>query len=454
MLKKIILFLFFNTFIINGQNLYTQLDDGTSGITNGYGAWGNFDYTREASIDVQGKGTITFYHPNHINSVLRPTVFFISGWGRTYESYDKFFKYIASLDYNVVNIYNTNPGNIQESYQNSLDMMQQAVQTYSGWIDTTRIGLMGHSYGGGATIWLGKQVFDSNGLNWGANGRFILTFAPWLSFLVADTDLQNYPDGVKLLMIQSNDDLHYGGPNYNTDPRALRAVYQLINIPDDEKDFITLFSDPVHQYTYQGETISYLADHYVSYTGIWNGDYYGFDAFDVYSSNRLADAMLKYVFENDLTAKNVALGNNSPEQKNMGFLPDLEATDYYIVTRPESEYEYKCSATTGWGSPDIWFLHDYCNDDDNDGHIDALSIRKNPVNNFKIFLNPIVNQIVINPDNNQKYNLRIIDISGQIVYQNILNNTVKIDVSKWSKGIYSIYITQQGKNIIKRIIKN
>ena len=460
-MKKFLIAFTFYLLTMSGysQNLYPDLFDGSGGIANSYGAWGPMNYIRESGIDVPNKGTITFYHPDTAPS-QRATVFFISGWGREYTSYDKFFKYVASLGYNVVNIYNLNPGNIPVSYQNSLDMMQQAVNTYSGWIDTTKVALMGHSYGGGSTIWLGKQVFDSNGLNWGAQGKFIMTFAPWLSFLVTDTDLQNYPSGVKLLMIQSYDDLHYGGPNYNTDPRALRAVYQLINIPDDEKDFVTIFSDqdPAHSYSYNGNTYTYIANHYVCYTDIINGQNNPFDALDVYSSNRLFNAMADYVFEGNINAKNVALGNGSNEQKDMGIMPDLAVTDYYVTTRPESVFEYKCSEDQPgtWGDPAIWKLQNYCDDADSDGHIDALAIKDQTLVKFNIFPVPATKLIHLSlldkNDAIEKINIKNVEGKTVLKFDRPLNQY--LDISTLIPGTYFVQIkTKNGQGIQKIIVK-
>lgn len=439
------------------QNLYPELFDGSGGIVNSYGAWGTENYIREPGIDVPGKGTITFYHPDTA-PVQQATVFFISGWGRDYTSYDRFFKYVAGLGYNVVNIYNLNPGNIQVSYQNSLDMMQLAVNTYNDWIDTGKVALMGHSYGGGSTIWLGKQIFDPNGLNWGNQGRFIMVFAPWLSFLVTDTDLQNYPAGVKLLMLQSYDDFHYGGPTYNTDPRALRAVYELINIPDSEKDFITMFSDqnPAHTYVYNGQTFSYIANHYVCYTDLTDGNNNPYDALDVYSSNRLFNAMAEYVFEGNTGAKNVALGNGSNEQKDMGTLPDLAVTDYYVTTRPESVFEYKCSENTPgtWGDPAIWKLQDYCEDSDGDGLIDALQVKEEGKMMFTIYPVPATGFIHIKLfDKYQKIEyVDIKNVDGKTVLKfiNPLNND--FDISVLPAGIYFIHIKTKSWQAIQKLI--
>ena len=445
------------TVTISAQNLYQNLDDGTAGITNGYGAWGTYTYVQEASTDVVGKGTITFYHPDMATPQQRPVIFFISGWAREYQTYDKFFKYLASIGCSVVNIYNTRPGSINTSYQNSLDMMQQAAITYSNWIDTSKVGLMGHSYGGGATIWLGKQVFDRNGFNWGTNGRFIMTFAQWLSFKVTDVDLQNYPPNVYLLMLQSYDDLHGGGPNYNTDPRALRAVYQLINIPDNNKDFVTVFSDvdPAHQYDYNGNTYSYKASHYSCYTTAIDsqGNYQPYDAQDVFLSNRLADAMIKFVFEGGgASAKNVALGNGSALQIDMGMMPNLAVTDYYVTNRPESVFEYQCSATTGWGDTGIWHLQNYCADANNDGHIDTLSFEKITSDNFDIYPNPTKNNLHINAKNGRNFSMRIVNVTGQIIYQNNVVSATNIDVLGWSKGLYFVRLSCQNNTIVKQIL--
>ncbi len=455
-MKNLSLLILFYFFIapVNAQNLYPFLYDTSGGIANGYGSWGTYNYIRETNIDVTDKGQITFYHIDGAPAA-KPVIFFISGWGRTYESYDKFFKFLVSKGYSVVNIYNYSPGSINTSYQNSLDMMQMAVNTYTDWIDTTKVGLMGHSYGGGSTIWLGKHVFDANGLNWGTDGRLIMVFAPWLSFLMEAPDLQNYPSGVKLLMIQSYDDFHSGSATYNTDPRALRAVYELINIPDDEKDFITIFSDndPAHAYICNGENYTYEANHYLCYTGADGNPY---DALDVYSSNRLADALLSYVFEGDLAAKNVALGNGSVAQKDMNIMPDLAVTDYYITTRPESDFAYKCSDDQPgtWGNPDIWKLQDYCDDTDGDGLIDALSINEITGRYFNIYPVPVKNRLNIDMHdiNETIKSVAIYNIQGQLIkrFDNILNNS--IDTSGMNSGSYLLSI-KTDKNIwVKKIV--
>jgi pimeloyl-ACP methyl ester carboxylesterase len=386
---KFVFFLLIVTFINTiAQNEYPNLDDQSGGIADGYGAWGNYEIVRENGVEVPTKGIITLYHTN-TQAGKKPTVFFISGWGRTADSYDKFFRFIVSHGYTLVNIYNYDPGTIETSYPNAYDMIKKSAIDYDDWINTHYVGLMGHSFGGGAAIWVGDTLFGMPD-NWGDNGRFIFTSAPWLTFLTTKEKLQTYPPNVKL-HIQVNMDDVTSSPDYtwNTDPRAIRAVFELINIPDEDKDYVRVFSDTERSYVYNGATYTYDADHYLCYPGVDDGTYQPYDELDVYAINRIAHAMMDYIFEGNEAAKDVALGNGSNEQIDMGNLPDLEETDRHIITRDENQYEYRCSETAegSWGDPDIWFLSDFCYDQDSDGLIDSLEATDNIVYlNAKVFL--------------------------------------------------------------------
>jgi hypothetical protein len=104
-------------------------------------------------------------------------------------------------------------------------------------------------------------------------------------------------------------------------------------IPDAEKDFITLRATTVNTYTYQ-------ANHAVIATG---GNNYGvFDALDDYGVFRLVDALADYTFTGNLSAKNVALGDGSDAQIEMGDLRNLISTDDPRPIPGES-YDYPCA---------------------------------------------------------------------------------------------------------------
>jgi len=370
-------------FSVNGYDGALALNDGTSGITRGYGVWGNYKvadaqeeyYYGDAAHPDNITGYITTYHPDITTREL-PVLFFISGWGRPAYSYDTYFKFLASHGYYVVNVYDDaiTAAGLDKDYHDDLAMIEQAANNHATWMDLTKVGLMGHSTGAGATVWLGKEIFGGN-KNWGSAGRFLFLNAPWYSLLVNAADLTNYPANTKLLVQFSNDEEGRNGKARATDPRVVRAMYELINIPDADKDFITLLSDNKH-YTYAGVAYTYRANHYVSYPGVNNseGVYQPYDMLDLLLLNRLSHAMLNLVFQGDEDARKVALGNGSIEQKSMKneaiSLVDLKVTDTPIVdiNRPQEDYAYTCSG--GWY--DDWKLAGYCDDANQNGIIDVL----------------------------------------------------------------------------------
>ncbi len=458
MMKFIVVLFVFCSIAVQSQISYANLQDGTTGIATGYGSWGNYTVIHEVEIDVATKGLINFYHPDVAVAQL-PTLFFISGWGRPAYTYEYYFHFLASQGYSVVNIYNTNPASIVNSYQNSLDMIIQAAETeYPNWIDTTKVGLLGHSYGAGSTIWVGKHLFG-DAHNYGANGRCIFMTAPWYSLVITEADLLNYPENVKLLIQIGNDDLNSSGL-YNTSERAIRAVFELINIPNSEKDFVRVYSDTDLTFQYDSdnngttETYHYDASHYISYTNATNsnGDFQTYDALDVFAINRLSHALIEYTFNGDLQAKNVALGNNSVDQINMGFLTDLFVTDTPIITRAESEFHYNCS--DGWGGE--WYLQNACSDTDNDGVIDvveALNVSNTNSSRFTIYPNPSADFLIIDADF-LNYNIAITNVLGKVLLKKENFSKNKLNISTLKTGTYFVHIENDEYKTIKKIVVN
>jgi len=461
MKKLLTLLIIITSLMSQAQISYEDLEDGTTGIATGYGSWGENSVIHEAEVNVEDAGVavgeINFYHPD-ITVTQLPTIFFISGWGRPAEAYEYYFYFLASQGYSVVNIYSDRPGQIATSYQDSLDMIIQAAETeYPNWIDTTKVGLAGHSYGAGATVWLGKHIFGE-AHNYGSSGRFIFMTAPWYSLMVTEADLQNYPDNVKLLIEVNNDDMHNSG-SYSTDERAIRAVFELINIPDSEKDFVRVYSDSDLTYQYDGDTYHYDASHYISYAATYNshGVYQTYDALDVHAINRLSHALIEYTFNDDLQAKNIALGNNSAEQIDMDFLPSLFVTDTPIITRPENEFAYKCSSN--WNDfetgQNTWFLQNGCDDTDNDGIIDAVeALNTSEINNnTELIINPNPSSdFIFIDDNYLEKDIFITDILGKLIIEKYKFTDDKIDISNLNNGTYFIQVINNQYKLTKRFI--
>lgn len=78
------------------------------------------------------------------------------------------------------------------------------------------------------------------------------------------------------------------------------------------------------------------------------------------------------------------------------------------------------------------------------------------INNFSVFPNPAdakVNIVLDNELRNKEINMRIIDISGKIVFANTLRNTdnYSFDVSKFSSGMYFIQLQTDDLQLTKKV---
>jgi Secretion system C-terminal sorting domain len=209
-----------------------------------------------------------------------------------------------------------------ERYDILLHGFQLAARNYPNIIDTTRVGFTGHSFGGGALFGLSHRCFTEN--NWGENGRLLFSLAPWYSYELSQAQLQSFPANTKLIMQVYDDDTV-------NDHRMAMDVFNNINIPNDEKDFILVKSDTIQGYIY-------AADHAVP------GTYQVFDALDYYAFYRLLDALCDYTFNGNLAGKAVALGNGSALQVTMpNGLKPLVQSDAPVPIYAEDKYGFPCS---------------------------------------------------------------------------------------------------------------
>lgn len=296
-------------------------------IDSGYGSWGDKIVAAPESFQTVSHGytnTVTMYYPNGQTSPA-PTLFFAPGWQIACSSYAELFYFWVSKGYVAVcDDYYEDSGEIGAQLR---DSFVEAASRYSARIDTDKIGLMGHSSGAGLLPSVGYALVKNSGWG-GANGQnvFIFSSAPWIDFDITDTMASGYPDGVKLIVQTYEDDK-------GTDLRTyIQAFEGLPTIPDSEKEYITLRAATVDTYTY-------AANHPVIATG---GNGYGvFDAMDDYGVFRLIDALADYTFTSNATAKNVALGDGSAAQIEMGDLRDLISTDDPRPI-PGEIYDYPC----------------------------------------------------------------------------------------------------------------
>jgi hypothetical protein len=304
---------------------------------SGYGSDGPYQVAEIDFPNPEYSGTqVSIFYPKGITSP-RPTIFFSHPYGGEEKEYNiGLYNFIAKKGYVVVFVpYRTVDISIDHRYETLWKGFTTAVSNYPNIIDTKKVGFMGHSFGGGASIDLAYKAFNAP-YSWGENGRFLFTMAPWYAFnwnspVSTQYQLQHFPSNTKMISQVYDDDV-------TNDHRLAIDIYKNITIPDSEKDFIYFKTSTVAGYTY-------LTDH------VMPTSRKAYDALDYYGVYRLLDAMIDYSWNGNAAAKNVALGNGSAAQVTMPSyngqaMAPLEVTDNPTPKYPQGKYEFPCNSST------------------------------------------------------------------------------------------------------------
>jgi hypothetical protein len=351
---------------------------------------------------------IEIYYPSDITTKV-PTIFYSHAFGgNNSANIIGMLNFVAMKGYAIVFVpYQTTGVTIYDRYDNLLNGFRKAARDYPAIIDTTKVGFLGHSFGGGAVFAIAYKCFTQN--NWGQSGRFIYALAQWYSYNISQTELQSFPANTKLLTEVFDDDV-------TNDHRMAIDIYNNINISPTEKDFILVKSDTIAGYIY-------LADHGLPNTSE------AFDALDYYAYYRLLDALCDYTFNGNLAGKDVALGNGSANQVTMPTgLKSLVQTDNPLVVYPESKYTFPCSSTQNLRSS-------YC---PTVSGVEETTFSKN---SLLLFPNPASKSVtVILPKQNSINELKFYNSLGQLMLskQTLNQTSLSIDLSSFTKGIYLI----------------
>jgi len=308
-------------------------------VDQGYGADGPFGAVKDSVTNpANPENPVLFFYPDKKQGQV-PLVILMHGYsGQEHLFFEPFISHIVSRGYAV--LYPIYP--LFPLVSNKKDVLQkifivktgidECMKLHKDRIDTGRVAVAGQSFGGGMAPCIGYHVFKEK--NWGAAGAFLFITAPWYTFDITDEQYKSFPAQVKLLMMIFDDDV-------TNDHQMAVDIFNSINIPPENKDYVTLYSDSSN-----GLTMN--ANHFVPY-----GIHYIYgeqNLLDYYGTYKLFDAMAEYVFNNNQAARDVALGNGSKEQTYMGdwsanrFVKPCTVTDN---PRPmHSQYEYLWS----WGN--------------------------------------------------------------------------------------------------------
>jgi len=297
---------FHNSFNVEATYRFTVVSE-----VRTYGVDGGHPTTYHDEVDAN---MTTVYYPTDIPDGEKvPVVFFASGYGSDdAKDYETLLTFIASHGYYVIYA--------KHAWDNvfaNMDKMLDASNGILSKLDTTRIGVVGHSLGGGYTFNILKHFSD---LGYGENGRFVMVLEGYFAYNLTQNEMQHLPSNTNVVMQQYG----IGGNNSvnNTDPRiTLTEYYMLDSIAKSKKDW-QIVERADHRYPYGSGAYSTMQ-------GIL----------------KPLDALMEYTFKGTPSAHAIALeqGNDDPYNHGNGIQ----------VVNPTSDYKYKCDA-----DPNV--LIDYC----------------------------------------------------------------------------------------------
>lgn len=387
--------------------------------TSGYGADGAHPVAVETFNNVNFTGhTINIYHPADVSTPV-PTIFYSHAYGgNDPENIIGVLNFIASKGYAVVFVpYQTLATvTVPERYANLIAGFRKAAQDYPEIIDTSKVGFLGHSFGGAASFGISHELFTVDG--WGQDGRFIYALAQWYAYNLSNDNLTSYPDNTKVLVEIFNDDT-------TNDHRMAIDVFNHLGVAAAEKDFLLLPSSAVNGYTYQ-------AVHNMPNVSV------AFDALDYYAYYRLLDALIDYSFNGNTAGKNVALGHGSSTQVELpGAMANLISYTSPAPQYPQGNYEFPCN-----------------NEEENPriAYCEAMADRAEAVaNNIVLYPNPVKDFLFIKIEKALGLTIDIYNNLGQKVGEyTSAENELAVDTATLQPGVYFTNVNGSVQKFLKQ----
>jgi dienelactone hydrolase len=241
---------------------------------------------------------VTVFLPNNASPTNKvPVIFFAHGFGGSdYRVYEGLLNQLASNGYAVVFApYAIIAPTHAARYDQLWNGFQAAVAQYGNVLDTSKIGVAGHSYGGGAVPEIARRAVAQG---WGGNDIFLFVMAAWYSW---GTDYNSIPARAKLVVQiywddGTNEHLISQNDIWNRLPQITERKWQVIRTANNCS--CTLIG---------GHGIPVTADVSMDSGGGTNGH-------DMWGVWRRIHALADYTFNRNQTAKNIAFGDDA----NMG----------------------------------------------------------------------------------------------------------------------------------------
>lgn len=252
--------------------------------------------------------------PDHHVTVFRPegtaaypVLFYSHPYGGSDpESQRELFERLASNGYNLVFVpYQASGGRLKQ-YATLWRGFLEAVAAFGDKFDLTRVGFVGHSFGGGATPELARRAFGApteNGLTaaWGSAGRMMFIMAPWFSYPnlanpTADNDhFHQLPVDVKTVVQV------YGDDDVNDHQIAVHDIWEKLPPGLAEKGWMLVESDSCDGFQLNaGHTTP------ATYNTAAGGPGTGNNAHDEWATARRIHALADYAFTGSAVARALA----------------------------------------------------------------------------------------------------------------------------------------------------
>jgi len=317
LIESLFIFLFINFSSNATQQICPQLPQ------EGFGTPGKY----AVQIDSLHHAGWRFHHvylfkPLKNDTTKLPLVFFCHGMGADeYSPYKSLLTTIASNGYLVVyapySVARTKNAQ-EEQYDVMRKGIVEAVHSLSGIIDTTRIAIVGHSFGGGAVPSITWRLLNED--LWGGEAACMFIMAPWYMLNITNEMLESFPDYVKMIVQVYDDDRI-------NDQRIAIDIFNAVAISPASKEFITVKSDRMFG-------CNLLANHSTP------TDQNGHTILHVNGIYRPLCALLDYSLKNDTAAYIFALGHGDTKQVFMGKWKNGTAINQLIVSSdPQPMYQ-------------------------------------------------------------------------------------------------------------------
>lgn len=295
-----------------------------AGIASGYGADGPYSMRRDSvTSPLWERRFVHVFRPVEGDGPW-PTVILLHTYGSTDPvEYDRLIKHIVSRGYAVVYPV-VRPVTFTRKqlhkYRMAFDGVDTVVSLFNKHLDTTRIGIVGHGFGGGMVPSMAQTLIEERG--WGAKAAFLFIMAPWYACGIDQREMETFPEHVKMVVQVYEDDR-------TNDPRIAQDIFDNMSIPPGEKDFMIIHSDRRGTCRLRANNHTPLSDE--AFGGENN-------ALDYYGVFKTFDALAAYTFIDERRAKMVALGGGSEPQCYMGKWPDGTAVKPALVTDRPAEH--------------------------------------------------------------------------------------------------------------------